>query len=192
MSKQRVAGVLLLIGFGLIIVSSFIGPPGLYQEPDLDVRLQIISAHPGNWLGTNAVFALAILTTALGLFIFSNSLGEINIGSPVLLAKTAIILGSLSLVIHIGMRQFMPAENVERITLFSMGGFWLTLVAYINFGFIFLRAQFPKWLGMLFVGIPTVLAVLALIFGYSFYYNFPPQTFYLLSFVAGFVFLRRG
>lgn len=191
MSKQRLSGVLLIIGFGFVVVSSLIGPPGLYQEPNLDARLEIISVNPGNWFATNGVFALAILITAAGLLIFSTNLRDTNIGWVGLVANAAIILGSVSFVVHIGLRQFLPAENLERITLFSMGGFWLILVALLAFGMVFLRVKFPRWFAALFVGIPILLAILASILGYRFYFNFPPQTFYLLTLIAGMVFLRR-
>ena len=45
MNKQRSAGTILIAGFILIIVASLAGPPGLFEEPDLSARLDVIARN---------------------------------------------------------------------------------------------------------------------------------------------------
>ena len=192
MSNVRLAGALLIIGFGLVVIGSVVGPPGLYQEPELDARLEIITANPGNWLASNGAWALAALITAAGLLVFSLGLRDTDTGTLGLVAGAAIILGAISFTIQLYLRQVSPGESYERTTLFTLGFIWLTLIGLLTYGVVFLRAQYPKWLASLFIGIPILLAALAIILGSRFYFNLPPQVFYLLTLLAGIVFARRG
>jgi hypothetical protein len=192
MSNERLAGVLLIIGFGLVVIGSVVGPPGLYQEPELDARLEIITANPGNWLASNGAWALAVLVTAAGLLVFSVSLRDTDAGTLGLVAGAAIVLGAISFTIQLYLRQISPGENYERTTLFTLGFVWLTLIALLAYGVVFLRARYPKWLASLFIGVPILLVALAIFLGSRFYFNFPPQAFYLLTLLAGIVFVRRG
>ena len=65
MNQGQLAGYLLVIGFVSIIIASVVGPPRLYQEPDIDRQLEMIADHSASWVASNLFFGLAGLVRKL-------------------------------------------------------------------------------------------------------------------------------
>ena len=55
MEYQKLAGILLIAGFALVMIASFIGPNDAYRAPDSKTRLEIIAQNRGRWMATNLV-----------------------------------------------------------------------------------------------------------------------------------------
>jgi hypothetical protein len=192
MSNIRWAGILLVLGFLMVIVGTAVGPPGLYDEPDLGVRLGIIGAHPGNWLASNSAWALAALTTAAGMFAFSMELRSSRAGGVAALGGLAMTAGAIFFALQLYFREIKPAEYYETISFFSVTFVWLTSIGLLAYGVAFFMIRYATLLAVFLLGVPIMLAAFAMMLGSRFYFNFPPQTFYLLTAIAGILFLWRG
>ena len=193
MNQPAFSGLLLILGFVLIIVASIASPPRLYQESDSRVRLEIIKEHNTRWTTSNVLFALASLVTAAGLILFSYFVREdVN---PLLnwLAILAFSLGALAWTIFLYQRQVDPSQLFEDYTFspLTIALISLALLGLLLYGVIFVQAGYPAWLGYGTVGLTVIIGILAIIFQDQFYANFPPQVFYLITLAAGIVMLRR-
>ncbi len=96
MNLQRLAGILMIVGFALVIIGSIVGPQ-IYQEPDNAVRLNLIADDQTGWFISNLSFALGAVATAIGFLLISIHLrGSVPLWLPYL-AATVFILGSVFL-----------------------------------------------------------------------------------------------
>ena len=67
MNNEQLPAILLILGFVSVLVASVVGPPRLYQEPDVNRQLELIEEHQGTWIISNVFFGLAGVVTAVGL-----------------------------------------------------------------------------------------------------------------------------
>lgn len=193
MSQQQLAGLLLVAGFVFVLVASFVGPPRLYQERESETRLEIIANHPTRWATSNLFFALGGLVTAGGLALFALQLRG-SVSSWLLgLAAAAYILGAIVWAI------FMYQRTVDPASLFTSYAFSpltvalvvLSVTGLLLYGIIFLKAGYPGWLGVGTIAGMALIGGVALLFPSQFFASFPPQVFYLFTFVAGIVIWRQ-
>lgn len=193
MDQLKLAGILLVAGFALIIIASFVGPPRLFQEPDSQKRLAIIETYQLLWVASNALFALAALTTAAGLILFSVFVGdEVNLMLNRLAALTY-ALGTAAWVIFLYNRTINPAQLFENYS-FSPLTIALTvllLTGLLLYGIVYLQAGYPGWLGISTAALTVLIGALALVTPDRFFASFPPQALYLFTLAAGIVFLRQ-
>jgi hypothetical protein len=186
-------GVLLILGFVFVLVASIVGPPRLYQEPNSEVRLEIIANFPTRWAVSNLFFALGALVTAAGLTLFALQLrGSV---SPWLiwLAVATYILGAFVWVIFIFQRTVDPSSlftsyAFSPLTVALVG---LSVTGLLLYGILFLQAGYPGWLGVGTIAGMALIGGAALLFPAQFFASFPPQVFYLFTLVAGIVVLRN-
>lgn len=193
MSQQQLAGLLLVAGFVFVLLASFVGPPRLYQERESETRLEIIANHPTRWATSNLFFALGGLVTAGGLALFALQLRG-SVSSWLLgLAAAAYILGAIVWAI------FMYQRTVDPASLFTSYAFSpltvalvvLSVTGLLLYGIIFLKAGYPGWLGVGTIAGMALIGGAALLFPAQFFASFPPQVFYLFTFVAGIVIWRQ-
>lgn len=193
MNMQMLAGVLLILGFVFVLVASIVGPPRLYQEPESEVRLEIIANYPTRWAASNLFFALGALVTAGGLALIALQLrGSV---SPWLLGlgAAAYLLGAIVWAI------FMFQRTVNPASLFTSYAFspltvalvWLSVTGLLLYGILFLQAGYPGWLGVGTIAGMALIGGAALLFPAQFFASFPPQVFYVFTFVAGIVIWRQ-
>ena len=193
MDLQTTAGVLMIVGFVLVMIASAVGPNEVYTAPDNDIRLEIIAQNQGRWMTTNLIWAVASLVTATGLLLLT--LGLRGHQSPWLLylATVTFIVGSVAWAIYLYQRIGDPAGNLYTTppAALSLVFVWATIVGLALYGAAFLQGSYPNWLGYtLLVAMGFVTAGLIFFFD-AFYASFPPQFFYLLTLVVGIVALRQ-
>ncbi|MCK4899502.1 MAG: hypothetical protein KAS38_12030 [Anaerolineales bacterium] len=177
----------------LVIIGSIVGPQ-IYQEPDNAVRLNLIANDQTGWFISNLSFALGAVATAIGFLLISIHLrGSVPLWLPYL-AATVFILGSVFWVIFLYVRTTDPAAYIESDSLMITliyAFFWLTEAGLLLYGFVFIRASYPNWLGYLSIVFVGLLGAAALFFGSQFFDFLPPQIFNLLTLVIGIVVLRH-
>lgn len=193
MNQADLSGLLLILGFVLIIVASVIGPPRLYQEPDPQVRLDIINEHGGRWTASNVLFALAPLVTIVGLALLSYFVRDEVVPLVNWAALLSYGLGTVIYIIFLYQRQVDPAQLFEDYTFSprTIALISLSLLGLLLYGIVFIQAGFPGWLGYGTVGLIVIIGLIAIIFPDQFFANFPPQVFYLITLAAGIVMLRQ-
>lgn len=189
MDLLQAAGLLMITGFGLVLIASLVGPNEVYSAPDSDTRLEIIAQNKGRWTATNIVWAIASLVTAVGLLLLTLSLRDSQ--SPWLLYAGAIAftIGAVSWAVFLYQRIGDPAGNLYTTppAPLSLVFAWATVLALGLYGAAFLQGSFPNWLGYtLLVVAGLLVAGLTLTFD-KFYASFPPQVFYLLTLIMGIV-----
>lgn len=193
MNLQRLAGILMIVGFALVIIGSIVGPQ-IYQETDNAVRLNLIANDQTGWFISNLSFALGAVVTAIGFLLISLHLrGSVSVWL-LYLAAAVFISGSVLWVIFLYERATDPAAYIEidslMITLIYTF-FWLTEAGLLLYGIVFLRGSYPNWLGYVSIVFVGLLGGAALIFGSQFFEFLPPQIFNLLTLVIGIVALRQ-
>lgn len=191
--QQNLSGYLLIAGFAMVLLASFAGPPGLFQEPESEKRLEIIETHQSRWIASNVLFVLGALATAAGLILFSLSIqGDVNS----LLNWLAVLfygLGTVLWIIFLFNRTINPAQLFENyvFTPSTIALVGLLVGGLLLYGILYIQAGYPGWLGFGTVGLTVVIGALALFFPGRFFASFPPQALYLFTLAAGIVFLRQ-
>ena len=191
MDMQFLSGILLIVGFVLVMIASVTDPPGIYGKIDSAARLQIIANHQTRWLAANIVWALAGPVTAVGLLLFSIHLQGSQSAWLLNLAAATAVSGAVALVVYLYVRTSDPAAYFESSSPspWIIAWFWLTSAALILYGVVFLQGGYPNWLGYGIIAIVGLLGVAALVFRAKFFAAIPPQIYYLLTFIAGIVIL---
>ena len=192
MGYQKLAGLLLIAGFVLVMIATFIGPNDVYRAPDNETRLEIIAQNRGRWMATNLVWAVASLVTAGGLFLLT--LGLRGRQSPWLLyiAAAVFAIGSIAWAIYLYQRIGDPAGNLYTTppAPLSLVFVWAILAGLALYGVAFLQGSYPNWLGYTLL-VSMGLLVVGLVFFFDVVYaSFPPQFFYLLTLIVGIIALR--
>lgn len=194
MIQSNLSGYLLIVGFVLVLLATFVGPPRLYQESDSQQRLEIIETHQGRWLLSNVLFGLGALATAVGLILFSLNVGG-EVSSVMNWSATlAYALGTVLWLLFLFNRTIDPAQLFEdyAFTPGTIALIGLLLVGLLLYGIVYLQAGYAAWLGFSTVGLTVLIGALALLFPNRFFASFPPQTLYFFTLAAGIVFLRQS
>jgi hypothetical protein len=193
MSQQQLPAILLILGFVLILAASTVGPPKLYQEPDIEKQLENIGNHTTSWTVSNLFYALAGFVTAGGLIIFSLQLrgsGSFWLAGA---GSAAYILGAVAYTIFLYRRTVDPAAlftnyTFSPLTVVLLGSMVIGLLLY---GVAFLQAGYPGWLGVGMIAGMVLIGGAALVFPAQFFKSFPPQVLYLFTLIAGIVLLLK-
>ncbi len=193
MNLLVIAGVLMIVGFVLVVIASLVGPNAVYTAPDNDTRLEIIAKNPGRWTATNLVWAAASLVTAAGTLLLTLGLRESQ--SPWLLYAGAVvfIVGAVAWAIYLYQRIGDPAGTLYTTppALLSLVFAWATIFALGLYGAAFLQGSFPNWLGYTLLVAAGLFVVGLTFFFDTFYASFPPQVFYLFTLIMGIVALSQ-
>jgi hypothetical protein len=195
MSKQRLSGIVLIIGFIVLVLFGFIfTPPNLYTEPDIEVRLQIVENYRSRFNTAQIVTAGGAAGIAVGYLLLTlhlqgdEAVGLANFGAA------AMLLGTISLAILMLLGIADPRAYLERgslsgssATIYDDGYTWLTIAGYLLYGIVFLRAGFPKWLVYFTLGL-TILVLIAALF----IEQAAVELLFLMPLVVGIALLRRS
>lgn len=189
MNQEQLASFLLIAGFVSILIASFVGPPRLYQEPDVDVQLRLIATYAKGWAASNLFFGLAGVLTAVGLFLFFLQLRGNEYAWLAGLGTAAYIFGSLTYIIFLYRRTVNPAAL---FTEYSFSFITIILLASLVIGLLIigitlLQTGYPAWLGVGMIVGMVLIGGAALIFPATFFKYFPPQALFLFTFVTGIV-----
>ena len=193
MNTQNAAGYLLVAGFVLIIVASFVITSRVYETRDTEERLSIIADNQGGWKASNIIWMLASLTTGAGVFYLARDLrGTVN---DVLLISGAGIfcLGAVSWAIFLYQRMVDPVNFFKQATLppLLFVYVWATTIGLLLLGLVFLQTGYSSWFGYLTLGLMGLVGVGLIFFRSDMIASFPPQMFYLITLIAGILELRR-
>lgn len=186
MDLIRTSAILMIIGFSLIIIGAVIGPPGVYQKPELADRLKIIDKHQGRWKATNIISALGILFTSTGFLVISISIWKSQNQTLLFLGAAGAVISGLAISIESYLRAIDPATRLSSNSAMFAIGLGAFIVAIFLFGFIFLQAGYPAWLGYLMIGAALVLGAGAIFIDF-----FIGELILLIPFIAAIVILRQ-
>lgn len=193
MEYQKLAGISMIVGFGLVMIASFVGPNAVYTAPDSNTRLEIIAQNQGRWTATNLIWAVASLVTAAGFLLLTLALRESQIPWLLYAGAAAFIVGMLAWAIYLYQRIGDPAGNLYTSppAPLSLVFAWATIAGLALFGVAVLQGSFPNWLGYTLLVAMGLLAAGFIFFFDVVYASFPPQFFYLLTLIVGIVALRQ-
>ena len=71
MEATRLAGIFIILGFIIFWAGNIYSPPNVYQETDLQLRMQIVAEYPARWAISQGVGGAGIAVMVLGLLILS-------------------------------------------------------------------------------------------------------------------------
>ena len=196
MNKLRLSGIVLITGFIVLVLGSFIQtPPRLYQERDIDVRMQIVEDYQSQF--TNAQISTVVGATglAVGYLLLTLHLQRDETAGLAMFGAAAMLLGTISLAILMlqgisDPRAFLERASVEgtALSIYNEGFTWLTITGYLLYGIVFLRGDFPKWLAYITLGITILVLVVALFIEAA----IVELIFFLMPLIVGIVLLRRS
>lgn len=193
MNQAQIGGLFLVAGFIFILAASFVGPPRLYQEPDVNRQLELIAGHSTAWIASNVFFGLAGLVTAGGLALFALHLRGSENAWQAGTGAAAYALGAVVYAIFLYRRTVDPAALFANYAFSPLTVVLLSslVIGLLLFGVVFLQAGYPGWLGWGVIVGMVLIGGAALFFPAQFFQSFPPQALYLFTLAAGIVMLRR-
>jgi len=195
MSKGRLSGIVLIIGFIVLVLFGFIfTPPNLYQETDIDVRLQIVESYRLRFYAAQIATAVGAGGIAVGYLLLTLYLQESEAAGFANFGAAAMILGTVSLAILMLLGIADPRAYLERgslsgssVSIYDDGFTWLTIAGYLLYGVVFLRADFPRWLAYFTLGF-TILVLFVTLF----IEQAAVELLFLMPLVVGIALLRRS
>ena len=195
MTQSQLSAIFLIAGFVFILAASTVGPPRLYQKPDVAVQLELIANHQTTWALSNLFYALAGVATALGLAIFSiHLLKNDDVTSWLVIAgAAAYVLGVAAYAIFLYRRTVDPAALFTNYAFTPLTAVFLGAIVtgLLLYGVAYLQAGYPGWLGITTIAGTVLIGGAALIFPVRFFASFPPQLLFLFTLAAGIVILRQ-
>lgn len=194
MSKGRLSGIVLIIGFIVLVLFGFIfTPPNLYQERDIDVRMQIVEDYQSRFNTAQIATAVGATGIALGYLLLTLHLQGDETARLANVGAAAMLLGAISLAILMLLGISDPRAYLERgslsgspATIYDDGFTWLTIAGYLLYGIVFLRADFPRWLAFFTLGLTILVLFVAL-----FVEQAAVELLFLMPLVVGIALLRR-
>lgn len=193
MNQPQIVAILLILGFGFVLAASFVGPPRLYQEPDVNRQLELIDEHQTTWIISNVFFGLAGVVTAVGLALFSLQLRGGENAWLAVLGSAVYAIGALGYVVFLYQRAVDPAAlftdySFSPLTVVLLAGL---IIGLLLTGAAFLQAGYPVWLGIVTITGMVLIGGSALFFPTQFFNYFPPQALFLFTLIAGIVIWRQ-
>lgn len=195
MNKQRLSGIVFIVSFLVVALGGIIfTPPGLYQETDIEVRMQIVEDYESQFTVAQIASIVGVAGIALGFLLLTLHLQGKETARWADLGAAAMLLGMISLAIYNLQTLSDPRTYLDRalrnsagLSIFADGFTWLTIAGYLLYGIVFLRGDFPRWLAYFTLGITTLVLVVAL-----FIDTFAVEFLFLMPLVLGIVLLRRS
>lgn len=195
MNKQRLSGIVLITGFIVFVLGGFIfTPPNLYQETDIDARMQIVEAYRSQFTNSQIASVVGGVGMALGYLLLTLHLQGDDTARLANFGAAAMLLGTISLAIYIVQGISDPRAYLDRaaressgLLIYLEGYAWLTIAGYLLYGIVFLRGDFPRWLAYFTLGFTILVLVVAL-----FIETAAVELLFLMPLVVGIVLLRRS
>jgi len=165
MELTRLAGILIIVGFIVFWVGNLYSPPGIYQNTDQDVRLEIVNEYPNRWAVSQGLGGVGIGIIVIGLLIMG--IHYATESSPWLTYLPSVLNILAVVLISIWLYQYitnplsiwdLPSESILIVSASI-----LMLVGGILYGFLFLQVGFPGWLGYLAIGYSAIAIVAILV-----------------------------
>jgi len=195
MNKGRLAGIVLIGGFIVLVIFGFIfTPPNLYQERDIDVRMQIVDGYRSQFITAQIATGVGAAGIAVGYLLLTLHLQGDKSAKLANFGTAAMLIGAISLAILMLQGISDPRAYLERnlikgnaLSIYDHGFTWLTIAGYLLYGIVFLRADFPRWLAIFTLGFTALVLIVAL-----FIEKAAVELLFLMPLVVGIVLLRRS
>ena len=186
MTLQRVAGIVIIVGVVLWIAAAVTSPPDVYDNTDIDTRMQILDNYPGRWILSQVLFGLGAIVPAVGLALLALHVRG-DQGSWLLMATAAaFVIGGLLGALVVYGQTLDPVAFWEgtQSALPQLAYSLLTVSALAVLGMVFVRGSFPDWIGYMSIGTAAVGAVALIVtnMGAGF---FVASFIYLVSLIIG-------
>ena len=159
MDFARLSGMLMILGFSLLIVGGIAAPPGVYRENKLDEKLKIISDHQIRWSATNLIGSIGAVSTSLGFILLASHLWKSQNQILIVLGAIAASVAAIAVTVQSFRRAYDPAVQLAGTARLDQVWLWSFLLAIFLFGIILLQAGYPNWLGYLSISTAIVLGI---------------------------------
>ena len=191
MDLLTLAGILMILGFVVLILNMVLAPPRLYQETDKEVRSQIIADHQTRWITSQVMGALAPIFTAFGFLILAIHFQSTQNPWLLYIGAAGLILGAVSMMIYSfqGMSDPGTYLTITKPSPRVIAGVALTSIGGILFGVTFLQSSIPNWLGYLTIASAALLFTYLFLKGSAGYLSI--MFFYLVTLIVGIVLLLQ-
>jgi hypothetical protein len=185
----------LITGFIVLVVGGFIfSVPNLYQERDIDVRLQIVDEYRSQFANAQIASVVGAAGMAVGYLLLTLHLKGDETAGLANFGAAALLIGTISLAILMlsgisDPRAYLDRSSVEgtSLSIYGEGFTWLTIAGYLLYGIVFLRGDFPRWLAYFTLGYTILILVATFFIGF-----FAVEFLFLMPLVIGIVLLRRS
>ena len=187
MGLERTAGIVIIIGSILFFFATI--PLGqVFREPSSQKRLELIEDNPTRWLVSQVSFSIGALVAAVGFVLFSLHIGAGQSRWLTYLAASSFLVGAILWSIYVYLRTVNPEVYMAAgaISWTGLAYFVLTELAIFLYGIVFLRSDYPNWLGYLTIGFAAIFLIAAMISRAVLI----PLFFYILTLVVGIRILR--
>jgi hypothetical protein len=166
MNTQRLAAVLLIAACVATLLSTMINAPGLYATQDIEERLQIIEMYRTRWLTNQALVVLFGILLVAGFGMLASLLRTKGQTWIPVLGAVAMFAGTISGLYFLYLQTADPRGGYSgAYPIPEQIAYWLWLGGMLLFGFAFLQASLPAWLGYVTVGTAIVYGLIFLLTG---------------------------
>lgn len=186
MDILKLSGVAAIVGSLLFLIVPFL-TPGLYQLSP-EQRVQFLEANRSTVLFQNISLIIAGFLVAGAFVAWSTQLGDEAPGFLWKSGSALMVLAAIFLGLFFWQTTRDPASYhlADSMSLPGNLYFIAAIGAFAIYSFLFIWSSIPNWLGYL-TGLVTALMLLGFLFiGGK---DLPPQPFFLVSLIAGMVFL---
>jgi hypothetical protein len=151
MKALRSAGVVLIIGAVIYAIGSFSPIIRVFWESDPASKLEILQEAVATWRITQLLWAAGALVTVIGLGLVTYHLRKSHVAALAILAFVVVLLGAAIGAWHLYLRTVDLVAFVQSLLPGWHYGVYtvLTLLGLAIYGFVYLRAGLPRWLGYL-------------------------------------------
>jgi hypothetical protein len=182
MEINQITAFLLILGTVLIYIGFGAFPPRIYTEKDVQVKLNLLNAHPRLWILCQSLVIIGSIVTLVGLIILIPLFKDNQAILFIWIGVTGFILGHIFWIWHLLLRREQPDRFVKN----ELPGwlFWpysiLVLISLVNFGIGFWVQGIHRVIG---IGIFFMaLFVLGLFLRYK---DMPPFIYYAMTAAMG-------
>ncbi len=176
MDAIRLAGISVILGVIIFWAGNIYSPPGIYQETNTAIRLEVVDRYPTRWAISQGLGAVGIAIILFGLLLYGLQLagdrGPWLTYLPAGLNIIAVFLAFAWLYKYITDPGpiFDGSSGSNLLTIAAV----LMLLAAIIYGLLFAGGSFPAWIGYLMIGY-SIIALIAMLVA-------RPPVFVVLSF----------
>ncbi|MCI0711209.1 MAG: hypothetical protein L0154_13710 [Chloroflexi bacterium] len=188
MTTIQLAGALLVLGCLIVWGAALMPTWRVYATSDPDLREKLINERDNFWIISHLLYIIGAVLTTTGMGIFTSTVEAPDARLLAIAGLAALVLGTLVWVhIVLTFRLLMLSEEYVRTT----AGGWtfptyavLTLGGLIVHGIVLLLSGFPIWLGVVTIGLNSIILI-------AFYIqkDSAPPLFYIATLIMGIVFL---
>ena len=181
------AGILAIVGSILFLLTPMFTSRGLY-EMTAEKRLEFVEANPGPIRLQNILLSLGGLLPAIGYLLWTVAFREQGTLWMHVLGAASMLIGADFLAVYFYQLYRDPKTyyQAKKVTWPGKAYFVLIEPAFVLYGILFLQTEFPDWLGFLSIAAAVGMLVWFLVVGLI---DLPPQPFFLVTLIAGIVFL---